>query len=67
MSSLVQEWNLADRVKFMSFDSTASNAGAHVEACVLVEKKRDRNIISLACRHRNIIMELIVAKVFDLI
>jgi len=61
--NLIQEWNLNDRIKFMSFDTTASNTGVHAGACVLLEEKLDRNLISLACRHH--IMELMVAKVFD--
>lgn len=61
--NLVQEWNLADRIKFMSFDTTASNTGAYSGACVLLEQKMGKELISLACRHH--ILELIVAKVFD--
>jgi hypothetical protein len=61
--NLIQEWNLADRIKFMCFDTTASNTGVYAGACVLLEEKLGRDLISLACRHH--IMELIVAKVFD--
>lgn len=61
--NLIQEWNLGDRIKFMCFDTTASNTGIHAGACVLLEEKLGRNLISLACRHH--IMELIVSKVFD--
>lgn len=61
--NLIQEWNLADRIKFMCFDTTASNTGVNIGACVLLEKQMGRNLISLACRHH--IMELIVAKVFN--
>lgn len=61
--SLIQEWDLAGRVKFMCFDTTATNTGAETAACVLLEKKLGRDLISLACRHH--IMELIVAKVFE--
>src|SRR6218665_722866 len=61
--SLIQEWDLAGRVKFMCFDTTPSNIEAQAGACVLLEKKLGRDLISLACRHH--IMELIVAKVFE--
>src|SRR6218665_3283140 len=61
--SLIQEWDLAGRVKFMCFDTTASNTGAQAGACLLLEKKLSRDLIRLACRHH--IMELIVAKVFE--
>lgn len=61
--NLVQEWNLADRIIFVSFDTTASNTGVYSGACVLLEQKMGKELISLACRHH--ILELIVAKVFD--
>ena len=61
--NLIQEWNLADRIHFMCFDTTASNTGLPAGACVLLEQKLGRDLISLACRHHT--MELIVAKVFD--
>jgi len=61
--SLIQEWNLNDRVQFMSFDTTLSNTGLKSGACVLLEQKLGRNLVSLACRHH--VMELIVTKVFD--
>lgn len=61
--NLIQEWNIADNIKFMCFDTTASNTGINAGACILLEKKLGRELISLACRRH--IMELIVAKVFD--
>src|SRR6218665_3302877 len=36
--SLIQEWDLAGRVKFMCFDTTTSNTGAQARACVLLER-----------------------------
>ena len=61
--NLLVEWSIADRVKCMCFDTTASNTGVKAGACVLLERMLGRDLISLACRHH--IMELIVAKVFD--
>ena len=61
--NLIQEWNLIDRVQFMSFDTTSSNTGLKSGACMLLEQKLGRSLVSLACRHH--IMELIVARVFD--
>jgi hypothetical protein len=60
---LVNEWNLKDRVQFMSLDATSSNTGLKSGACMILEQKLGRNLVSLACRHH--VMELIVAKVFD--
>jgi hypothetical protein len=60
--NLIQEWNLIDRVRLMSFDTTASNTGLKSGACVLLEQNLNRNLVSLPCRHH--IMELIVARVF---
>ena len=49
--NLIQEWNLTGRIKFVCFDTTASNTGVHASACVLLEEKLGRDLISLACRH----------------
>ena len=60
----IEEWNLTNRVQFMSFDTTASNTGLTAGACVvLVEKMKTDLFVSLVCRQH--IHELIVAKVFD--
>lgn len=61
--ALLQDWNLSDRVQLMSFDTTASNSGVRSGACVLLEKKLDRELLSCACRHH--IFELIIAAVFN--
>src|SRR6218665_853568 len=47
----------------MSFDTTASNSGNKAGACVLLEHKLNKPLLSLACR--NHIHELIIAKVFE--
>jgi len=59
------EWNVTDRVQCMSFDTTSSNTGNKSGACVLLEHKLGRSILSLACRHH--IHELIIAKVFEVL
>ena len=59
----IEDWNLTQRVQFMSFDTTASNTGLKSGACLLLEQKLQKQLISLACRHH--IHELIVARVFD--
>lgn len=60
---LIEEWNLTERIHSMSFDTTASNSGVNTGACVLLEKKMKRDLLSLACRHH--IMELIIERVFN--
>jgi len=59
----LQQWNLADRVQFMSFDTTASNTGNKNGCCTLLEQEMQKSLIGLPCRHH--VHELIVAKVFD--
>jgi len=61
--SVLQGWNLTDHVRFMSFDTTASNTGNKTGACVLLEQKINKPLLALACRHH--IHELITAKVFE--
>ena len=59
---LIEEWNLTERVQAMCFDTTASNSGLRGGACVLLQQKLNKDLLSLTCRHH--ILELIVAKVF---
>lgn len=59
----IEEWDLSGNISSMCFDTTASNTGIHAGACVLLEKKMNKKMLHLACRHH--ILELIVAKVHD--
>lgn len=61
----ITEWELQDNIQSMSFDTTASNSGRSNGACVLLEQKLKKELLSLACRHH--IHELIVGRVFDTI
>jgi len=63
---LLEDWNLTTRVHFMRFDTTASNTGSQNGACTLLEQKMQKDLIRVPCRH-HIIMELIVARVFDMV
>jgi hypothetical protein len=60
---LLEKWNLTERINLMSFDTTASNSGVNTGACVLLQKKIKRDLLSLACRHH--ILELIIERVFN--
>lgn len=61
---LLEEWNLTENVKFMCFDTTASNTGVRNGACKILSDSLGNSIIGLACRHH--MMELIVAKSFQI-
>jgi hypothetical protein len=58
----LEEWGIDDRVRAMSFDTTSSNTGRIAGACVLLEQKLGKELLSLACRHY--VMELIIGAVF---
>jgi len=60
---VLQDWQLTGQVQFMSFDTTASNAGRKAGACILLQQMLQRKLVSLPCRHH--IHELIVEKVFQ--
>lgn len=60
---LLLEWNLADRINAMCFDTTASNSGNNMGACTLLEGKLGRTLLALACRHH--VMELPISAVFN--
>ncbi|KAE8740217.1 hypothetical protein FOCC_FOCC014269 [Frankliniella occidentalis] len=47
----------------MSFDTTSSNTGQYIGACVLLEESLGRTLIRLACRHH--VLELPVKGGFD--
>ena len=57
------DWGIADKVKAMCFDMTSSNTGRINGACVLLEQKLGKELLSLACRHQ--IMELVIRAVFQ--
>ena len=59
----IEHWGLADRIRAMCFDTTSSNTGRIAGACVLLEQKLEKKLLSLACRHH--IMELIIGAVFQ--
>ena len=53
-----------DKIKCMSFDTTAANTGLKNGACNLIEKKRGRDMLWLAHRHHmlEIILEAVVTQ-----
>lgn len=59
----LKDWKLLDKISSMCFDTTASNTGVRSGACVLLEKKMNRKLLNLACRHH--VLELIVSRVHD--
>jgi len=59
---LVKEHGMEERVKGLSFDTTASNTGVHAGACVLIEKSFNRELLYFPCR--NHIYEVVLSHVF---
>ncbi|KAK3929815.1 50S ribosomal protein L7Ae [Frankliniella fusca] len=59
----LSEWGLADDIYGGCFDTTSSNSGHLGGACVLIEKKLDRKMLHLACRHH--IFELTLEAAFS--
>ena len=57
----IEEWGITSSVQGMCFDTTSSNTGRLSGACVLLEQKMGRTLLSLACRHH--IMELMIGAV----
>ena len=58
----LQEWRVQDRVIGMCFDTTSSNTGIHIGACVEIERALGKDLLYLACRHH--IMELLAGAAF---
>jgi hypothetical protein len=61
--ALLDEWNLAEKVAGLSFDTTASNSGRLSGAAHLLEQKLGRILLNLACRHH--VYELMLKAVFE--
>lgn len=59
----INSWNLNDKVKRLCFDTTAVNTGLRSGVCVLLERKMNKNMLWLACRHH--IMEIMLSAVVD--
>ena len=54
--SLLEEFDISDRVIAMSFDTTASNTGPDQGACARLEEHLQKALLWLACRRH--VMEL---------
>ena len=54
--------NIAEQVKVLVFDTTASNTGINTGACTSIEKALGRELVWVACRHH--IMEVVLSSVF---
>lgn len=57
------EWDAMDDIEAMSFDTTYSNSGQYIGACVLLERKMRKHLLRLPCRHH--IYEVLLRGVFD--
>lgn len=62
--NLMVQWNIADRVEAMGFDTTSSNTGVHIGACTILQQYFRRELLNLACRHH--IYEIVLRKVFEI-
>ena len=51
-------WNLEDTVQILSCDTKASNTDRFNGACVLLEKKLNREMLIFACRHQVSVSEI---------
>jgi hypothetical protein len=58
----ITDWNVQEQLVGMSFDTTSANTGRINGACVLLEKKLDKNLLWLACRHH--VLEVVCGDVF---
>jgi len=59
----LKDWDVVTRVNAMCFDTTSSNTGRSMGACVLLEQMLGKELLYFACRHH--VMELVVGAVFQ--
>lgn len=58
----IHEWDVAQDISGMSFDTTTANTGHLNGACVLLEQKFGKELLWLACRHH--MCEILCGDVF---
>lgn len=58
----IEDWGIANSIRAMCFDTSSSNTGRLAGACVLLEQKLAKELLSFAYRHH--IMELVIGEVF---
>lgn len=61
---LLSDFDILDRVKAMSFDTTSSNTGNKNGACLHMKDLFDLDLLHLPCRHH--IYEVILRAIFEL-
>ena len=47
----LNDWGIVDRIRAMCFDTTSSNTGRSLGACLTLEQKLCKELLALACRH----------------
>ena len=62
----LKDWNLNENISCMSFDTTSSNTGCHIGACVCLQEEMGKDLLCLACRHHicEIVLEAVFAECF---
>lgn len=60
---LIEEWNCAECVAGMVFDTTSSNTGCKTAACVALQNRLNRPLLWYACRHH--VGEILLTHVWD--
>ena len=63
--NFLEKWKCKNTVVGLSFDTTASNTGHKTAACVSLQKKLDRPLLWLPCRHH--IGEIVVGDVWKVL
>jgi len=62
-ATAINDWKLKEEIVGISFDTTASNTGRLNGSCVLLEKKLEKKLLWLACRHH--VHEVLIGYVFN--
>ncbi|KAK4883351.1 hypothetical protein RN001_006670 [Aquatica leii] len=59
----INSWSLSGKVKYLCFDTTAVNTGLKNGACVQLERKMEKDMLCLPCRHH--ILEIMLSAAVD--
>lgn len=64
VAGAVEDWNLTDNVVAMSFDTTNTNSGCKGGVITLLQKRLNKTLLPLACRHH--VAELVLKHCYEL-
>lgn len=61
----LKAWKISNRIRGMVFDTTATNTGVRLGACIILEQLLNRELLHFACRHH--VLELLISNAYTVL